>query len=45
MQKGWTALIVAVLLGCDDIVEVLLNVKDVNVMKKDDVSLSIERLS
>ena len=31
--------------GLYDIIDILLKSKDINVMKKDDVSLSIERLS
>ena len=46
MQFGRTALIVCAIIGAQNIVDLLLNVKDINVMKKDDlVSLSIERLS
>ena len=46
MQDGFTALIVSALEGSEDIVDLLLNVKDINVMKKTNgVSLSIERLS
>ena len=45
MQVGYTALIVSAIIGAQDIVDLLLNVKDINVMKKDIVSLSIERLS
>ena len=46
MQCGWTALIVSAMFGSEDITDLLLNVKDINVMKKEHfVSLSIERLS
>ena len=45
MQGGDTALIGCAKVGAQDIVDLLLNVKDINVMKKSDVSLSIERLS
>ena len=45
MQYGYTALIVSAIKGSQDIVDLLLNVEDINVMKGDDVSLSIERLS
>ena len=46
MQYGYTALIVSASIGSEDITDLLLNVKDINVMKKDTfVSLSIERLS
>ena len=46
MQDGFTALIVCAIIGSEDITDLLLNVKDINVMKGDDlVSLSIERLS
>ena len=45
MQIGRTAVVVATIKGSQDIVGLLLNVKDINVMKKDNVSLSIERLS
>ena len=45
MQWGRTALIVCAIIGAQDIVDLLLNVKDINVMKGDYVSLSIERLS
>ena len=46
MQLGFTALIVCTINGSEDIVDLLLNVKDINVMKKTRVvSLSIERLS
>ena len=45
MQLGFTALIVSASIGSEDITDLLLNVKDINVMKGDIVSLSIERLS
>ena len=46
MQNGYTALVLSALEGSQDIVDLLLNVKDINVMKKERlVSLSIERLS
>ena len=46
MQWGDTALIVSASIGSEEITDLLLNIKDINVMKKDDhVSLSIERLS
>ena len=45
MQRGFTALIVSAVIGSEDITDLLLNVKDINVMKGDRVSLSIERLS
>ena len=45
MQLGYTALIVCAIKGLEDIIDLLLNVKDINVMKGDRVSLSIERLS
>ena len=46
MQDGETALIVSIIIGSQDIVDLLLTVKDINVMKKSGlVSLSIERLS
>ena len=46
MQWGRTALIVCAIIGSEEITDLLLNVKDIDVMKKDDlVSLSIERLS
>ena len=46
MQWGYTALIVSAIIGSQDIVDLLLTVKDINVMKKTHlVSLSIERLS
>ena len=44
MQWGWTALIVCAIIGSEDITDLLLNVKDINVMKGDWLSLSIERL-
>ena len=45
MQGGFTALIVSAMFGSEEITDLLLNVKDINVMKGDGVSLSIERLS
>ena len=45
MQWGRTALIVSAISGSVDITDLLLNVKDINVMKGNNVSLSIERLS
>ena len=45
MQCGETALIVSASIGSEEITDLLLNVKDINVMKGDNVSLSIERLS
>ena len=45
MQCGWTALIVSAIVRSEEITDLLLNVKDINVMKGDYVSLSIERLS
>ena len=46
MQGGFTALIVSVIMRSEEITDLLLNVKDINVMKGDTfVSLSIERLS
>ena len=45
VQAGYTALIVSAMKGLQDIIDLLLNVKDINVMKGDWVSLSIERLS
>ena len=45
MQLGYTALIVSTRIGSEEITDLLLNVKDINVMKGDWVSLSIERLS
>ena len=45
MQLGWTALIVCAVIGSEEITDLLLNVKDINVMKGERVSLSIERLS
>ena len=37
MEAAWN--------GYEDVVNVLLKTKDINVMKRDNVSLSIERLS
>ena len=45
MQGGFTALIVSAMFGSEEITDILLNVKDINVMKANLVSLSIERLS
>ena len=46
MQWGRTALIGSAIIGSEDITDLLLNVTDINVMKKTHyVSLSIERLS
>ena len=45
VQGGETALIVAAMNGLYNIIDILLKTKDINVMKGDDVSLSIERLS
>ena len=45
MQWGRTALIGSAIIGSEDITDLLLNVKDINVMTGDNVSLSIERLS
>ena len=45
VQFGETALIKAARLGLYDIIDILLKTKDINVMKGDIVSLSIERLS
>ena len=42
MQDGLTALMVGTGLGREDIVDVLLNVKDINVMKKDNFVSLIE---
>ena len=40
MQRGWTALIIAAMEGCQEIVDVLLKSEDININKKDRVSLS-----
>ena len=45
MQLGCTALIVCAIIGSEDITDLLLNVKAINVMKGNIVSLSIERFS
>ena len=45
VQGGETALILAAMFALCEIIEMLLKTKDINVMKGDDVSLSIERLS
>ena len=45
MQCGRTALTICTIVKSGEIVNLLLNVKDINVMKGDYVSLSIERLS
>ena len=45
VQGGFTALITAAMIGLYDIIDILLKTKDINVMKGDIVSLSIERLS
>ena len=45
VQGGETALITAARKGLYDMIDILLKTKDINVMKGDDVSLSIERLS
>ena len=45
VQGGETALILAAKIALYEIIEILLKAKDINVMKRDDVSLSIERLS
>ena len=39
MQWGQTVLIIAAMTGSEDTIDVLLNVKDINVMSKDFVSL------
>ena len=45
MQWRETALIIAARKGLHDIIDILLKTKDINVMKGDYVSLSIERFS
>ena len=45
VQCGWTPLIIAARNGLDKIIDILLKTKDINVMKGDLVSLSIEGLS
>ena len=45
VQCGDTALITAASHGLYGIIDILLKTKDINVMKRDFVSLSIERLS
>ena len=45
MQFGETPLITAAMKGLDNIVDILLKTKDINVIKGDNVSLSIERVS